>query len=80
VPRPRVQQLERCFRSLGEHTWQGSDLRAPDDFDALHHRIDSLEAEVTDTRIQFDERADELSAARLANHGLMAQLNARRPG
>lgn len=76
----RAQQLERRLSTLmGEQTWRDSGLGAPDDIDRLHQRITSLEAEIADTRLQLDERTDELAAARLANRELITRLNAARP-
>jgi len=73
----RVHQLERRLSQLmGEQTWQQSGLGSPDDIDQLHQRITSLEAETADLRIQLEERADELAAARLANRELMTRINA----
>jgi chromosome segregation ATPase len=75
----RVHHLEhRLSELLGERTWQDSGLGAPDDIDRLHQRIASLEAEVADLRIRLDERAEERTAARLANRELMTRLNAPR--
>lgn len=74
----RVQLLERRLSELiGEHTWRQSGLGAPDDIDRLHQRITTLEAELADTRIQLDERNDELTAARQANRELMTRINTR---
>jgi hypothetical protein len=75
----RVRQLEdRLSELLGEQVWRDSGLGAPDDIDQLHQRIALLEAELVDAKIQFDERTEELAAARLANRELMTRLNASR--
>jgi Family of unknown function (DUF6262) len=75
----RVQLLERRLSEMmGEQVWRGSGLGAPEDIDGLHQRVASLEAELADTRIQLDERNEELVAARLANRELMAHVNAPR--
>jgi regulator of replication initiation timing len=49
---------------------------APADIDALGQQITRLEQQVTGLRIQLEERAEELAAARAANRELIAQLNA----
>jgi polyhydroxyalkanoate synthesis regulator phasin len=73
----RVQQLEkRLSEALGEQAWRESGLGAPVDIDALGQQITHLEQQVTDLRIQLEERDEELAAARAANRELMAQLNA----
>ena len=53
-------------------------LGAPADIDALNHKIISLEQQVTDLRMQLDERDQDLAAARAANRELMARLNTTR--
>ncbi len=73
----RIQQLEkRLSEALGEQAWRESGLGAPADIDALGQKITHLEQQVTDLRLQLEERSDELTAARAANRELMAQLNA----
>jgi hypothetical protein len=73
----RVQQLEhRLSEVLGEQAWRDSGLGAPADIDALSPKITHLEQQVTDLRLQLEERDEELAAARAANRELMAQLNA----
>ena len=73
----RVQQLEhRLSEVLGEQAWRDSGLGAPADINALGHKITHLEQQVTDLRLQLEERDEELAAARAANRELMAQLNA----
>jgi hypothetical protein len=72
----RIQQLEkRLSQVLGEQAWRESGLGAPADFDALNQKITDLEQQVTDLRLQLDERDEELAAARAANRELIAQLN-----
>ena len=72
----RIRQLEqRLSDTLGEQAWRESGLGAPADIDALNHKIISLEQQVTDLRMQLDERDQDLAAARAANRELMAQLN-----
>ena len=73
----RIQQLEkRLSEVLGDQAWRESGLGAPADIDTLNQRIIHLEQQVTDQRLQLEERDEELAAARAANRELMAQLNA----
>jgi hypothetical protein len=73
----RVRQLEhRLSEVLGEQAWRDSGLGAPADIDVLDPKITHLEQQVTDLRLQLEERDEELAAARAANRELMAQLNA----
>jgi len=75
----RIRQLEqRLSDTLGEQAWRESGLGAPADIDALNHKITSLEQQVTDLRMQLDERDQDLAAARAANRELMARLNTTR--
>jgi len=75
----RIRQHEqRLSDTLGEQAWRESGLGAPADIDALNHKIISLEQQVTDLRMQLDERDQDLAAARAANRELMAQLNTTR--
>lgn len=75
----RIRQLEqRLSDTLGEQAWRESGLGAPADIDALNHNIISLEQQVTDLRMQLDERDQDLAAARAANRELMARLNTTR--
>lgn len=75
----RVRQLEdRLSELLGEQVWRDSGLGTPDDIERLHQRIALLEAELVDAKLQFDERTEELAAARLANRELMTRLNVSR--
>jgi hypothetical protein len=75
----RIHQLEqRLSDTLGEQAWRESGLGAPADIDALNHKIISLEQQVTDLRMQLDERDQDLAAARAANRELMARLNTTR--
>ena len=75
----RIRQLEqRLSDALGEQAWRESGLGAPADIDALNHKIISLEQQVTDLRMQLDERDQDLAAARTANRELMARLNTTR--
>jgi hypothetical protein len=72
----RVHQLEgRLSSLLGEHAWQESGLGAPPGIDALKQYNHTLEQQVTDLRLQLDERDQDLAAARAANRELMTQLN-----
>ncbi len=72
----RVQQLERRLSAqLGEHAWRESGLGAPAGIDALKQHNHTLEQQVTDLRLQLDERHQDLAAARAANRELMTQLN-----
>jgi hypothetical protein len=75
----RIRQLEqRLSDTLGEQAWRESGLGAPADIDALNHKIISLEQQVTDLRMQLDERDQDIAAARAANRELMARLNTTR--
>jgi hypothetical protein len=56
-------------------TWRESGLGAPDDIEALKHRIVHLEQHVLDLRVQLDEHGDELAAARAANREIMLRAN-----
>jgi hypothetical protein len=47
----------------------------PAGIDALNHKIADLEQQVTDLRLQLEERDGELAAARAGSRELMAQLN-----
>ena len=73
----RIQQLEtRLSEALGDQAWRESGLGAPADIDVLNHKIANLDQQVTDLRLELDERDSELAAARAANRELMARLNA----
>jgi hypothetical protein len=75
----RIRQLERRLSdTLGEQAWRESGLGAPADIDALNHKIISLDQQVTDLRMQLNERDQDLAAARAANRELMARLNTTR--
>ena len=72
----RIQHLEkRLSQALGEEAWRESGLGAPADIDALSQKINHLEQQVTDLRLQLEERGEELTAARTTNRELMTQLN-----
>ncbi len=76
----RIRQLEnRLSDLLGEQAWHESGLGAPADIDALNQKINHLEQQVVDLRLQLDERDQDLAAARAANRELMAQLNTAAP-
>ncbi|MGH3370526.1 MAG: DUF6262 family protein [Nocardioidaceae bacterium] len=71
-----IRQLEtRLSEALGEQAWQESGLGAPADIDALHHKINHLEQQTIDLRLQLAERDQDLVAARATNRELMAQIN-----
>lgn len=73
----RGRQLEdRLSALLGEQAWQQSGLGAPADIDALNRKITHLEQQVTDLRLQLEERDQDLTASRAANRELMTQINA----
>jgi Family of unknown function (DUF6262) len=73
----RVQQLERRLsEALGEQAWRESGLGAPADIDALNHKLTHLEQQAIDLRLQFEDRDQDLTAARAANRELISQLNA----
>jgi chromosome segregation ATPase len=72
-----VHQLERRLSGLlGEHAWQESGLGTPADIDTIKQQNLALEQQITDLRLQLQERDQDLTAARAANRELMAQLNA----
>jgi chromosome segregation ATPase len=72
----RIHQLEkRLSETLGEKAWQESGLAVPADIDALNQRINHLEQQAIDLRLQLEERDQDLAAARATNRDLMAQLN-----
>jgi hypothetical protein len=76
----RVRQLEKKLsEALGEKAWRESGLGAPDDVEQLKARIITLEQQVVDQRLQLEERAEELDAARSTNRELMTRLNTSRP-
>jgi hypothetical protein len=77
----RVQQLEkRLSEALGEQAWHESGLgAATTDVDAANQKITHLEQQVTDLRLQLEERGEDLAAARATNRELIAQLNTTRP-
>ena len=71
-----IWQLEtRLSEALGEHAWRESGLGAPADIDALNQKINHLEQQGVELRLQLAERDQDLAAARAANRELMAQLN-----
>jgi hypothetical protein len=67
----------RLSEALGEEVFRASGLgaAAADETEALRRRVAELEQTVEDLRQQFQERAEELEAARATNRELMAQLN-----
>ena len=72
----RIRQLEtRLSEALGEQAWHQSGLGAPADIDALNQKINHLEQQGVELRLQLAERDQDLAAARAANRELMAQLN-----
>ena len=72
----RIRQLEtRLSEVLGEQAWHESGLGVPADIDALNQKINHLEQQDVDLRLQLAERDQDLAAARAANRELMAQLN-----
>lgn len=72
----RIRQLEtRLSEALGEQAWRESGLGVPVDLDALNQKINNLEQQSIDLRLQLAERDQDLAAARAANRELMAQLN-----
>jgi hypothetical protein len=72
----RIRQLEiRLSEALGEQAWHESGLGAPADIDALNQKINHLEQQAVELRLQLAERDQDLAAARAANRELMAQLN-----
>src|SRR5664280_2924453 len=76
----RIRQLEtRLSEALGEQVWRESGLGVPADLDALNQKINNLEQQSIDLRLQLAERDQDLAAARAANRELMAQLNTAAP-
>jgi uncharacterized protein YlxW (UPF0749 family) len=74
----RVRQLEaRLSQLLGEQAWHASGLGAPADIDELQRKLTRLEQAQADLTAQFEERAEELRAARGANRELTRALNQR---
>jgi chromosome segregation ATPase len=72
----RIRQLEtRLSETLGEQAWHESGLGAPADIDALNQKINHLEQQAVELRLQLAERDQDLAAARAANRELMAQVN-----
>lgn len=72
----RIRQLEaRLSETLGEQAWHESGLAVPSDIDALNQKINHLQQQTVDLRLQLDERDQDLTAARATNRELMAQLN-----
>jgi chromosome segregation ATPase len=72
----RIRQLEtRLSEALGEHAWHEAGLAAPADIEALNQKINQLEQQTVELRLQLDERDQDLAGARGANRELMAQLN-----
>jgi hypothetical protein len=72
----RIRQLEtRLSETLGDQAWTKSGLGAPADIDALNQKINHLEQQTGELRLQLAERDQDLAAARAANRELMAQLN-----
>ena len=72
----RIRQLQtRLSELLGEQAWHESGLAVPADIDALNQKINHLEQQTVDLRLQLDERDQDLAAARATNRELMAQLN-----
>ena len=72
----RIRQLEtRLSETLGEQAWHQSGLGAPADIDALNQKINHLEQQTVELRLQLAERDQDLAAARAANRELMARIN-----
>ena len=72
----RIRQLEtRLSETLGEQAWHESGLTVTPDINALNQKINHLEQQTVDLRLQLDERDQDLTAARATNRELMAQLN-----
>ncbi len=72
----RIRQLEiRLSEALGAQAWHESGLGVPADIGALNQKINHLEQQAVELRLQLDERDQDLAAARAANRELMAQLN-----
>ncbi len=71
-----MRQLEKHLsQTLGEQTWHESGLGVPADLDALSQKITQLEQQVIDFRLQLEEQAEDLAAARPADRELIAQVN-----
>ena len=72
----RISQLEsRLSEALGQQAWKESGLGTPADIDKLRHDNSQLSQQVTDLRMQLEERDQDLAGARAANRELMTQLS-----
>ncbi|MBV9024859.1 MAG: hypothetical protein JO362_13975 [Streptomycetaceae bacterium] len=72
----QIRQLEhRLSEALGEQVWRSSGIGPPTDIDKLQARITELEQQNLDLKLQLEDQADELSAARAANRELTKSLN-----
>jgi hypothetical protein len=72
----QVRLLEhRLSGHLGQQVWERTGIGAPADIDGLQARILDLEQQNLDLKIQLDEHADELEAARSANRELTKTIN-----
>ncbi|GAA4238083.1 hypothetical protein GCM10022254_52500 [Actinomadura meridiana] len=72
----RVRHLEnKLSEHLGEQAWRESGLGAPDDIEALKHRITGQEQTVVDLTGQITELTEDLDAARAANREMISRLN-----
>lgn len=60
---------------LGEQVWREVGIGGPDDSEQLKARITTLEQQVVDLELKFQEQGDDLHAARTTIPELMAQLN-----
>ena len=72
-----LRRRQRVLTALERAAAESSEISASRAF--LYRHRDHLEQQVTDMRLQVEERDDDLAAARAANRELMARLNASNP-
>ncbi|WP_326614488.1 hypothetical protein OG949_40085 [Streptomyces scopuliridis] len=71
----QVRSLEaRLGEVLGEQVWREVGIGGPDDTEKFKARITTLEQQVLDLELKFQDQGDELHAARTTIRELMAQL------
>jgi hypothetical protein len=76
--RQHIRNLEtRLSETLGEAVFRDSGLGAPDDIHSLQQALTDREQQLLELRRQFEERGEELAAARAANRELMTLVNTR---
>jgi chromosome segregation ATPase len=70
---------ERLSEVLGQQVYHDAGLSPTDEIGTLRERVAKLEQQLPDQRHDFQDRDDELAAARAANRELMTRLNSRIP-